>query len=461
MAMVGRNSACPCGSGERYKDCCGRLPKVGSEGEKSSSPTPLASLMQQALAAQQAMLPRDADRLYRKALAIAPDEPDALHMLGVLRYEQGDNNEAAQLILRALDLTGWKHSTFVQNLGLVLAQAYRDRADRDLIDGRERMQRLLSRGDALPTQRQSGVAVIVPCYNHERYVMRALESVFAQSHRDIELVVIDDGSHDESAEIAQKTLARSPFPYRLVKRENRGAAATINEGIGLSSAPFINVLNSDDWFAPNRVEVMLASIAGQGAHWGFSDILLVDEADRLVDGSDNERAKVLAAMIDSIPKRTTAGFAFILDNVAVSSGNIFFSRLLYDRIGKFRDLRYNHDWDFCLRALRAAEPVFVSLKGYGYRLHGTNTIADAMQGGGRQEADEILTQYIRWAMNEQSSENPIAPTTHNWGMHFVCSMLGGGLAPLLEPEFLRQLTLQIGDLSSEKFSKQTIAIGRS
>src|ERR1700704_5108144 len=112
MATVGRNSACPCGSGERYKDCCGRLPAVEGATENPPSPTALASLMQQALAAQQAQLPRDADRLYREALAIAPDEPDALHMLGVLRYEQGDSEEAARLILRALDLTGWKHATY-------------------------------------------------------------------------------------------------------------------------------------------------------------------------------------------------------------------------------------------------------------------------------------------------------------------------------------------------------------
>ena len=414
--------------------------------------------MQEALAAQQAMLPHNADRLYRQALAIAPDEPDALHMLGVLRYEQGDNHEAAQLILRALDLTGWKHATYAHNLGLVLAHAYRDRADHDLIEGRERMQRLPSRGET--SSQPQRVAVVVPCYNHERYVGRALESVFAQSHRDIELVVIDDGSQDATAEFAQDMLARSPFPSQFMKRGNRGAAATINEGIDLSSAPFINVLNSDDWFVPNRLEVMLAGVAGQGAEWGFSDILLVDETDRFVDGPDNERARILATMVDSIPRRATVGFAFALDNVAVSSGNIFFSRLLYDRIGKFRDLRYNHDWDFCLRALRVAEPVFVPLKGYGYRLHGANTIADAMQGGGRQEADEFLTQYIHWAMEEQSSENPIAPTMRNWGMFFLCSILGRGFAPLIEPDLLRQLALQIGDLSFEKVSKRTSSVGR-
>ena len=457
MESVGRNRACPCGSGERYKDCCGRLP-LDRDGDQGASATGLAGLMQRALAAQQAMSTRDADRLYRKALAIAPDEPDALHMLGVLRFEQGKSVDAAKLILRALDLTDWKHDTFIHNLGLALAHGYRTRADEDLNEGSKRIQRFRS-DRALPPSPDQRVAIVVPCYNHERYVTRALESVFAQSHRNIELVVIDDGSRDATAEIARTALAGSPFPCQFVTRANRGAAATINEGIGLSSSPFINILNSDDWFTSDRIEVMLATVARQGAHWGFSDVVMVDGADQNV--ADSERAKVLATIIDSVPERPTAGFAFACDNAAISSGNIFFSRALYDRIGAFRDLRYNHDWDFCLRALRVAEPVFAPFKGYGYRLHPANTIADAVWGGGRKEADEILAQYIRWAMSEQSSENPIAPTWHNWRMHFLCSMLGRGFATLFAPDLLRQMTLHIDDLSFEESSSRISTVGRT
>jgi hypothetical protein len=62
MAAVGRNGACRCG-GEPYKDCCGRLPEAEGDGDASASMTTLAGMMRQALAAQQALSPREADRL--------------------------------------------------------------------------------------------------------------------------------------------------------------------------------------------------------------------------------------------------------------------------------------------------------------------------------------------------------------------------------------------------------------
>ena len=262
-----RNAPCPCGSGKRYKDCCGRL--SGSAGADTDISARIARRMNDALAAQASKDLQQAERIYREVVAMAPDVPDALHMLGVLRFEQGDCKEAAQLILRALDLTAWKFPTFRYNLGLVIAQAYGEHADRDRDMVIQRSSRAGPREQSTNAARPT-VAVVVPCYNHARFVTHAIESVFSQTYRQIELVVIDDGSTDGSTETARRALADSPFPCRFVARENRGATATINEAISLSSAPFINVLNSDDWFSDDRIALMVEHVAASGAHWGFS-----------------------------------------------------------------------------------------------------------------------------------------------------------------------------------------------
>jgi glycosyltransferase involved in cell wall biosynthesis len=398
--------------------------------------------MNDALAAQASKDLQQAERIYREVVAMAPDVPDALHMLGVLRFEQGDCKEAAQLILQALDLTRWRFPTFRYNLGLVIARAYDEQAERDR-ESVIRRSRTSGRENSATNGARPTVAVVVPCYNHARFVKRAIESVFSQTYRQIELVVIDDGSTDGSTEIARRTLADSPFPCQFVARDNQGATATINEAIGLSSAPFINILNSDDWFSDDRIALMVEHVAASGAHWGFSETAYVDDRDRAVDPGLDKRARTLSAVAGAASSQATVGFSLLGGNAAISSGNLFFSRALFHRIGPFSALRYNHDWEFSLRAVRYAEPEFVPAPTYYYRLHDSNTISGAIRDGGMSEANSMLTEFFRWASSEQASANRLAPTMRTWGMYFVCSCLNNGWAGLFEPEELRRLAREI------------------
>ena len=87
------------------------------------------------------------------------------------------------------------------------------------------------------------VSVIVPVYNHARYVEAALLSITRQTYRPIELIVIDDGSRDESADVAA-SLLRYEMPDAVVlRRENRGAHNTINQGLRMSRGEYLTILN--------------------------------------------------------------------------------------------------------------------------------------------------------------------------------------------------------------------------
>lgn len=70
----------------------------------------------------------------------------------------------------------------------------------------------------------------------------------------------------------------------------------------------------------------------------------------------------------------TMGFQLLQDNITVSTGNLFFSRSIYEKVGSFKDLKLAHDYDFALRALLISEPIYIHEKLYYYRLHGTNTL---------------------------------------------------------------------------------------
>lgn len=96
------------------------------------------------------------------------------------------------------------------------------------------------------------VTVIIPSYNHARYVKKAILSVTTQTYGNIELIVIDDGSKDESQKIIHALATEFDFTY--ITRENRGLSKTLNEGIALAKGKYISFLASDDYYMPQRIE---------------------------------------------------------------------------------------------------------------------------------------------------------------------------------------------------------------
>ncbi len=102
------------------------------------------------------------------------------------------------------------------------------------------------------TSAQPLVTVIIPSYNHERYIEQAILSVITQTYKEIQLIVIDDGSKDESLKIVNRLADLHGF--EVVARENRGLANTLNEGIGLARGKYIGILGSDDYYLPKRIE---------------------------------------------------------------------------------------------------------------------------------------------------------------------------------------------------------------
>ena len=285
----------------------------------------------------------------------------------------------------------------------------------------------------------------MPCYNHARFVKRAIESVFSQTYRQIELVVIDDGSTDASTEIARRTLADSPFPCRFVARENRGATATINEAICLSSAPFINILNSDDWFSDDRIALMVEHVAASGADWGFSETAYVDDRDLPVDPRLDKRAGTLFAVAGAaVQPRDCRVFVARRQPGDFQRQSFLFQSAVSTASGRLARCATTTTGSSALRAVRVAEPNSSRHRPIYYRLHDSNTISGAISDGGMNEANVMLTEFFRWASSEQASANPLAPTMRTWGMYFVCSCLNNGWAGLFEPEALRRLALEIG-----------------
>ena len=98
------------------------------------------------------------------------------------------------------------------------------------------------------------VSVIVPIYNAEKYLEQCLDSIVNQTLEDIEIILIDDGSTDGSAEICKKYLSDSRVTY--YHKENEGLAAARADGIARSNGEYIGFVDSDDWIKPEMYEKM-------------------------------------------------------------------------------------------------------------------------------------------------------------------------------------------------------------
>jgi glycosyltransferase involved in cell wall biosynthesis len=105
--------------------------------------------------------------------------------------------------------------------------------------------------------RNSGVSVVIPCYNAERYIARAIESVLAQTRPADEIIVVDDGSTDSSADVIRRYGNR----VRRAYQENAGVAVARNAGIGLARGRWIAFLDADDEWFPEKLERQLGVLS--------------------------------------------------------------------------------------------------------------------------------------------------------------------------------------------------------
>ncbi|MGU5711472.1 glycosyltransferase family 2 protein [Aeromonas caviae] len=122
------------------------------------------------------------------------------------------------------------------------------------------------------------VSVIVPVYNTELYVERAIISLMEQTLDDVQFIIIDDGSKDNSFEIIKTVIAR--YPYRmnqvtLISRGNKGVAATRSEGMVIAKGQYVIHLDSDDWVEPNWLESMYTKAVLDNADVVVCDFVMV------------------------------------------------------------------------------------------------------------------------------------------------------------------------------------------
>jgi glycosyltransferase involved in cell wall biosynthesis len=206
------------------------------------------------------------------------------------------------------------------------------------------------------------ISVVIPAYNHARYVVEAIQSVLAQDFTDYEIIVVDDGSKDSTR------AAVAPFgdKVRYIWQENRGLSGARNMGIQAARAPYIALLDADDLWEPNFLSFVYQHLSADPS------LGAVHTGSRFVDsdGRALPQSNTVTVAADQMYERLVDGEFFAADAVLVR-------REVFDKVGFFDlELRASEDWEMWLRVARAyrfgsyAEPLLL------YRMHGENMSAD-------------------------------------------------------------------------------------
>lgn len=126
------------------------------------------------------------------------------------------------------------------------------------------------------------VSVVVPCYNHEKYVKETIESIINQTYKNIELIVIDDGSKDNSVEAIKEMIpaCEKRFPrFEFRHRENKGLSATLNEMVDWTEGKYFTGCASDDILLPSKISLLVEKLENLDDSYSvaFGDAIFIDD----------------------------------------------------------------------------------------------------------------------------------------------------------------------------------------
>lgn len=215
----------------------------------------------------------------------------------------------------------------------------------------------------MPGEQTPRVSVIIPAYNQARYLKQAIDSVLAQTYRDFEIIVVDDGSTDDTAAIAAAYGGQIHYIYQ----ENRGLAGARNTGIRAAQGELIGLLDSDDIWLPNYLKAMV-KLANQ-----YPTAVVYFCQARCIDVEGNDLPQIVGGK-EFIPEALLS--EMLLSNFIIPS-TVTLRRSVVVDVGLFdASLRSCEDWDMWLRLLPEHEFAFTNEILVRYRVHESSLSAN-------------------------------------------------------------------------------------
>lgn len=203
------------------------------------------------------------------------------------------------------------------------------------------------------------VTVVIPSFNYGRYIAEAIESVLGQNHQALEVIVVDDGSTDDTAVVVRAFGDQ----VRYIRQENAGVCAARNRGVAESTGDLIAFLDADDTWEPTKLEKQVAKFMEDPeiglVHCGMREF-------------DSETGETIRLHLNGGEEGVAENLLLWQEPVVVGpGGTIMVSRKAFEEVGGFDTrMKCGEDWDFCYRVARKYKVGFVPEPLVNYRSHG-------------------------------------------------------------------------------------------
>jgi len=252
-----------------------------------------------------------------------------------------------------------------------------------------------------PEERERNlVSIIVPVYNVEKYLRSCLDSLSGQTHKNLEIICVDDGSTDSSPAILAEAAAKDPR-IKVVHQENGGLSAARNTGLRHATAPYITFVDSDDWLEPDAIEKALAYMLGDAlvdmvcylAETEYEDIAMRYEQ-QVTDSQSYHACKYEGLHAMDAP---------VICNSTVTVWNKLFKKQLIDQWGlRFpQGLLFEDNTFFVSYALHARHAYFIGEALYHYRQRCDSIMGKAADGKTHRRADKLENFVLIYKHYEQ------------------------------------------------------------
>jgi hypothetical protein len=369
----------------------------------------LADLMVRGYQAQTNNDLEEAERLYRAALALNPNTFDALHMLGVIRLQQGDAEEAVRLLLAALPLLRTDYPPIYRNLGLCLAAVARRRrlAGATAPDEHGRAYESFFRDGNLPAMPDEPplVSIVMPCAGGNGSVEAAISSITQQTYRNIELIVVGCGQQAERSNAVERELPAQPLPARFVSHVGGSVHQALNAGVESAQGRYVGIIEGDGLYRPDRVEKFVRILTGSRARWGFSNIAFIDDRSNPVRYGESPVVDTVMRDFDALYACHAVSAGVLEHDCPLTAGNLFFEKALWQEAGGFPSYRHCAAWAFSLAAILVAEPAYLDEPAYLLRLAAGGGFAHGNDEARVSERSEIAALWEREHGSLQGASN--------------------------------------------------------